>query len=163
MLLLSKIMTIGDPDNSTNRFCILTTSQMADSKVPLDQAIHLISVTLNEHATIIQSLKQTMDSLQPQFNAQLTEATSSMHSLRHELAEITQLIRSRPITAAPPPPSQTENTPTVPDNRTPNLSTTTDQAIPSIQSALNTIVLPPASSFPTFSGKPSERPRQFLL
>jgi hypothetical protein len=136
---------------------------MMDSKVPLDQAVHLISLTLNEHATMIQSLKQTMDSFQPQFTAQLTETTSNMHSLRHELAEITRLIRARPITAPPPPPSQTENTPTLPDQRSPNLSTTNDQTIPPLQSASNTIVLPPASSFPTFSGKPSERPRQFLL
>jgi hypothetical protein len=129
---------------------------MPDSKLPLDEAVQLISLTLNEHATIIQNLKETLDSLQ-------TEATGNMHSLRHELAEITQLIRSRPTTAPPPPPSQTETTPTLPDHRTSNLSRTNDQTIPSLQSALNTIVLPPASSFPTFSGKPFELPRQFLL
>jgi hypothetical protein len=136
---------------------------MPDSKLPLGEAVQLISLTLNEHATIIQTLKQTLESLQPQLNAQLTEATGNMHSLRHELAEITQLIRARPTTAPPPPPSQTETTPTLPDHRTSNLPTTLDQTIPSLQSALNTIVLPPAFSFPTFSGKPSERPRQFLL
>jgi hypothetical protein len=129
---------------------------MPDSKLPLDEAIQLISLTLNEHATIIQNLKQTLDSLQ-------TDATSNMHSLRHELAEITQLIRSRPTTAPPPPPSQTETTPTLPDHRNSNLSANNDQIIPSIQTPLNTIVLPPASSFPMFSGNPSERPRQFLL
>ncbi len=64
---------------------------------------------------IIQNLKQSLDSLQPQLNAQLTETTGNIHSLRHELAEITQLLRSRPTTAPPPPPFQTETTPTLLD------------------------------------------------
>lgn len=138
-------------------------SPMNETKVPLDQAVQLISNTLSEHATSIKTLQQTLDSLQPQFNTQLTEVSSNMQSLRRELAEITQLIRGRPTTAPPRPPNQTQTTPTLPDHRTSNSSPTDNQTTPPSQTPLNTIVLPPASSFPMFSGKSSERPRQFLL
>ncbi|CAF4527082.1 unnamed protein product, partial [Rotaria magnacalcarata] len=81
-----------------------------------------------------------------------SEISSNVQSLRQGLAELNQLYQSRPTN----PPRLS------PDLQHNFLDSDHHNAQPP-QAINNTIVLSPISSFPTFSGKPTDQPRQFLL
>ena len=92
-----------------------------------------------------------------------------MLALKTGLIELKQLIQSRPTTPPSPSPDSSHQTATQhPANITPinilhNSFNSDDHTQHNIPVLSKTIVLPPASSIPTFSGKPTERPRQFLF
>lgn len=130
----------------------------------------------NQFATLREELQQDMRNLESKLNLAITskenrwsELSNEMHDLKTGLIELKQLIQSRPTIRPPPPPDPYRQTATQdPPNITPmnilhtsfNSNDHTQQHNPVLP---KTIVLPPVSSIPTFSGKPTERPRQFLL
>ncbi|CAF4277430.1 unnamed protein product, partial [Rotaria magnacalcarata] len=89
-------------------------------------------------------------------SVQWSEISNNVQSLHQGLAELEHLNQSRPT-----------NPPQLPPRLSPDLQhdffDNNHHNAHSIDATNNTIVLPPISSFPRFSGKPIERPRQFLL
>ncbi|CAF2142908.1 unnamed protein product [Rotaria magnacalcarata] len=89
-------------------------------------------------------------------SVQWSEISNNVQSLHQGLAELEHLNQSRPT-----------NPPQLPPRLSPDLQhdflDNNHHNAHSIDATNNTIVLPPISSFPSFSGKPIERPRQFLL
>ena len=152
---------------------------MAESKVPLDTVIKQLSDTLQQHSSTIRELESSVESIQSQIDIRLTtlrtenqdeicsletnftslieskdapwtQLSDNMLSLNNGLRELKLLMTTQPTTPSP----LAEPTP---DHNSTSL-TTLQHNSPSC-----TIVLPPATSIPTFSGKSIENPRQFLL
>ena len=101
-----------------------------------------------------------------------TQVTNDMRSLKDDLRELKAILGN---VHAPTRHYQTHNVPDTTDPSFPDTSTPAPPILhqPSSAAPLSapqwsftsprTIVLPPTSAAPTFSGKPVERPRQFLL
>ena len=150
---------------------------MTDTKLPLNDAFQQLSDKLNYHDTLITSFQQTVDSLQSQINSlkndinqHWSEVTNNFQTITSTITELKSLLSSRPNAPPPPPPTSTPHTssfsihthsPDKTDTPFPFI-TDTPPRLPA-PTTTTAIVVPPVSSFPTFSGKPSERPRQFLL
>lgn len=143
----------------------MTNPPTNEDKVTIERAVELMSTALAQHAQNIQQLQQSINSIQPQITDEVT-------SVRRELADLTQIIKNGlpdPISTTSSP-AQTKNT-TISPNGTPipplllSNNSTNSESIdiqpPNLTSS--TIIVPPISSYPTFSGKSSDRPRQFLL
>ncbi|CAM4818054.1 unnamed protein product [Rotaria magnacalcarata] len=146
---------------------------MTDKKIPLDDALKQITDTLSNHAVAI---KQLQENFQPQINTlrdemtrQFSQFTTNFQELTASLSDLKQLFPPRP-TIPPPPPSTTStpkstsfsvHSPPSPGTHLPLLIK--DTSTPFNTAPTTAIIVPPVSSFPTFSGKPTERPRQFLL
>jgi hypothetical protein len=96
------------------------------------------------------------------------EMMKEIRSLHHDVSELGQLLHNpgdnRTSTPNTSQQSSTHDPTPIPPLRVSNDQTSTNltyfQPTTSIPS---TIIVPPISSFPTFAGKPTDRPRQFLL
>jgi hypothetical protein len=158
---------------------------MTDSKVSLDQAVQRLSNTCSHHAESIHTIQQSMVSLQSQFDTRFrtfsdetqqelhtmeSNLTANIESLHRGLTDLRQCLQNS-STDRPPDSvthSQPLNTTSFSNTNSPSRQTNNlpDSAINNTQLTLptsNIIVVPPISSIPVFSGKSSERPRQFLL
>lgn len=160
-----------------------------DTKIPLDEAIHRLSATTSQHEETLRRLQLAADSFQPRLDEHLVSIrTETQQALRNINTSLTTTLATKEATwaevlttmqalqqelrtlkrhveqpaAAPPTTDQANRSrtltlsPTPPALQPPQLDPT-----PATQGS--TIVLPPTSALPTFSGKPSDRPRQFLL
>ena len=100
-----------------------------------------------------------------------TEISNHMRTITFSVLELKNTISNPHLPFSPalnqPPPQTTDTNNTTPLHTTSQLINASSNISYSPQQAttqlLNTIVLPPASSVPAFSGKPTERPQQFLL
>ena len=100
-----------------------------------------------------------------------TEISNNIRIITSSVLELKNTISNPHLPFSPalnqPPPQPTDTNTTTPLHTTSQLINASSTIPYSPQHAttqpLNTIVLPPASSVPTFSGKPTERPRHFLL
>lgn len=133
----------------------------------------------NQFTTLREEMQQEMRTLESKLNmainskeSQWSELSNKMHALTTGLVELKQLIQARPTVPPPRPPNlspettaftahHSSNTPQASLDHSPlNLNDSIQHTTHMIP---KTIVLPPASSIPTFSGKSTDRPRQFLL
>ncbi|CAF1547744.1 unnamed protein product, partial [Adineta ricciae] len=148
-----------------------------EKKVPIEKVAQVTSDTLTQHAKEIHDLQESIKSLQSQlpediqtcqdvFNKGLlsteTKLKADIHELREMVADIQQHFTS-PNPESLPTTKVNHHTPTVPTRQSTDLNTPSTHYISPATLGTQTIVVPPISSFPTFSGKSTDRPRQFLL
>ncbi|CAF1518975.1 unnamed protein product [Adineta ricciae] len=125
-----------------------------EKKVPIEKVAQVTSDTLTQHAKEIHDLQESIKSLQSQL--------ADIHELREMVADIQQHFTS-PNPESLPTTKVNHHTPTVPTRQSTDLNTPSTHYISPTTLGTQTIVVPPISSFPTFSGKSTDRPRQFLL
>ncbi|CAF1496880.1 unnamed protein product [Adineta ricciae] len=137
-----------------------------EKKVPLNEAVRSASEAMNRHDDDIRSLQKNVTSLQTQLQTSLDKLdkrlANDLRTLRHEIATIRQSLVQEGSQANTSTPA-TDDVSEQPTHQPFTFTTSDDARAALIPSAPNTIIVPPISSFPTFSGKPTDRPRQFLL
>ncbi|CAM4844458.1 unnamed protein product, partial [Rotaria magnacalcarata] len=134
---------------------------MTDKKIPLDDALKQITDTLSNHAVAI---KQLQENFQPQINTlrdemtrQFSQFTTNFQELTASLSDLKQLFPPRPTIPPPPPPTTSTpkstsfsvHSPPSPGTHLPLLIK--DTSTPFNTAPTTAIIVPPVSSFPTFS------------
>lgn len=153
-----------------------------DKRFTLDEAAQIMSNRITSQNTQITALQQAIDELGTTMNNRLeslecgqtndntyTTLLGDIKTIREQIKDITDILQNKPQIKRTAPTFQLTE-------QSDGVSTTPEQPYRQsdiIMSPLNstiqtkftpsTIIVPPISSFPTFSGKPTDRPRQFLL
>ena len=157
-----------------------TLSHHSEALTRIDHTISALQIDVaSQRPTLPAPSRQDLDALETNLtalfvskDAVLTQVTTDMRALKDDLQELKSLLcDTRPpprrdhthdVRETVEPPFQNTSTPVPPVL---HQSTTSAPLFPSHWSYASPrpIVLPPTSAAPTFSGKPTERPRQFLL
>ena len=119
---------------------------------------------LHTMETNLTDLLASKDNIWTELSNNMKTITSSVLELKHTISNL-HSTSSPALTQPSPERLDTDNPPAL-NATSPIINTSTNLPCSFQHTAtqpLNTIVLPPTSSLPTFSGKPTERPRQFLL
>ncbi|CAF1301583.1 unnamed protein product [Adineta ricciae] len=148
-----------------------------ESKVTLDEVARVTAETLTQHANDIRRIQETFNTLQPQLRTELeachnlfrNELSTTQTQLKTDIQEVKAAIMElqNHLLAGKTESSTTtkavSQTPTQPTRLFVNTTVSPHDHIPVTTPNTPTIVVPPVSSLPTFAGKSTERPRQFLL
>lgn len=165
-------------DDAVKHFSTML-AQHGDSITRIDNTILTIQTDLTSQITDLQSttrndlttLETNLVHLFSSKDTLWTQVTDNMRSLKADILELKALL----VGPTSPGRYQTHNLPDHVDSSIPDTSTPAPPILHQQTSSVfrasdpwplpesRTIVLPPTSAAPTFSGKPSERPRQFLL
>lgn len=135
----------------------------------LDTRFHLFRTEMQDE---IQTLQRNLTNLIDAKDTQWTSVSTGVQSLKTDLQELKALMLNQHVTLSPvtehaTPPAisnMTTGQPNAPFS--PYVVTSSPASQIDISPKISpstTIVLPPTASIPTFSGKSSEYPRQFLL
>jgi hypothetical protein len=166
-------------DEALKQFSHILTSH-ADALVRIEKSISSLKV---DYDTQVQKLQNTtqhnlqavesnLTDLVTTKTGFLTHITDDVRTLKTDIMEIQTMLTRHPTVSIlshdPISPSQPQPSDNITSTPVPPTLTHRTMHIPaSIESwpshITQPIVLPPISSIPTFSGKPTERPRQFLL
>ena len=166
-------------DDAVKHFAT-TLSQHADSITRIEHTISIVQADLNSQMNTFQAttgqhvgaLETNLTDLFSSKDTVRTQVTDDIRSLKDDLQEL------KPILSNIDAPSRRYKTHNVQDKTDPSFPDTSTPAPPILHQPsssaalsssqwpftnLNTIFLPPTSAAPTFSDKPEERPRQFLV
>ena len=156
--------TLNQHDNTIRRLESSVESMPSQTHVSLN-------TFCTENQDKIRSLQTNLTSLIESKDALWTQLSDNMLSVTNGLREIKVLLPPQPTTPSPLPEqtpsdhSSIDAHPQPPPTSFPLVPTPTvaPYAILQPNSPTTTIVLPPTTSIPTFWGKPTKYPRQFLL
>lgn len=161
-------------------------------KVSLQEAVEQLSTSSDTHATEIRAVREKIEQIEPSMTTTLgaieaqtklavkaleenmekvlalqasnfEKISQKVKNMHDEVTEIVQALQPKSDNETSTPNTTQEPTPAPP------IRMSNDQTLGNLtylrpaMTLPSTIVVPPVSSFPTFAGKSTDRPRQFLL